>query len=447
MPEENNKQIVDTWIIDPIKQFVNNSTTSGIVLFSSALLALILANSPFQESYHHFWEYHFTIGFDQHIISKSLHHWINDGLMAIFFFVVGLELKREIIAGELSKPQNAILPIAGAIGGMVFPALIFILFNPSGEANNGWGIPMATDIAFALGVLYLLGNKVPLSVKIFLTALAIADDIGAVLVIAFFYTSNIDFSSLMLGGVFMTVLITANIIGVRNTLFYGIVGIGGLWLAFLLSGVHATIAAVLAAFTIPANTKITETTFNRKAEKLLSKFKNLIPNNQSTVTNEQLHVLEDMKSLSIKALTPLQRLEHKLHPVVAFMIMPIFALANSGVSFESNFIEQLISPITIGVFFSLLLGKIIGITGMVFICLKFKWAVLPSDISFKHIIGIACLGAIGFTMSLFISELAFDDVQLIAQAKIGVLAASIVASFIGYYIFKKTTPSNQQDKF
>lgn len=437
MPEENNKQIVDTWIIDPIKQFVSNSTTSGIVLFSSAILALIIANSPIKESYHHFWEYHFTIGFDQHIISKSLHHWINDGLMAIFFFVVGLELKREIIAGELSKPQNAILPIAGAIGGMVFPAVIFILFNQNGEASNGWGIPMATDIAFALGVLYLLGDKVPLSVKIFLTALAIADDIGAVLVIAFFYTSNIDFMSLMLGGVFMTVLITANAIGVRNTLFYGIVGIGGLWLAFLLSGVHATIAAVLAAFTIPANAKITETTFNKKAEKLLSKFKNLIPNNKSTVTNEQLHVLEDMKSLSIKALTPLQRLEHRLHPIVAFIIMPIFALANSGVTFGNNISEQLMSPVTIGVFISLLAGKAIGISGMVYLCLKLKWAVLPVDITFKHIIGIAFLGAIGFTMSLFISELAFRDPVLIAQAKIGVLSASIVASFLGFYLVKK----------
>ncbi|MDP2176361.1 MAG: Na+/H+ antiporter NhaA [Bacteroidota bacterium] len=438
MHEENKKQIVDTWIIDPVKQFVNNSTTSGIVLFSSALLALILANSPIKESYHHFWEYHFIIGFDQHVISKSLHHWINDGLMAVFFFVVGLELKREIIAGELSNPKNAILPIAGAIGGMVFPALIFLIFNPSGEASNGWGIPMATDIAFALGVLYLLGNRVPLSVKIFLTALAIADDIGAVLVIAFFYTSNIDFMSLMLGGVFMTVLITANMIGVRNTLFYGIVGIGGLWLAFLLSGVHATIAAVLAAFTIPANAKITESTFNRKAEKLLLKFKNLIPNNKTTVTNDQLHVLEDMKSLSIKALTPLQRLEHKIHPVVAFIIMPIFALANSGVTFGNDIMTQLISPITIGIFFSLLLGKLLGITGMVYLCLKLKLAVLPSDITFKHIIGIACLGAIGFTMSLFISELAFKDPVLIAHAKIGVLSASIVASFLGYYLVKKS---------
>ncbi|MCW8939550.1 MAG: Na+/H+ antiporter NhaA, partial [Flavobacteriales bacterium] len=242
---------VDKWIIDPIQRFINNSTTSGIVLFSSAFLAIILSNSPWSHEFHAFWELEFSISFDGHYITKNLHHWINDGLMAVFFFVVGLELKREIVAGELKDPKNAILPITAAIGGMILPAVVYLLFNQSGPTTDGWGIPMATDIAFALGVLYLLGNKVPLSLKIFLTALAIVDDIGAVLVIAFFYTSNIDFISLATGGVFMLILIASNLIGIRNTIYYAIIGIGGLWLAFLMSGVHATIAAVMAAMTIP----------------------------------------------------------------------------------------------------------------------------------------------------------------------------------------------------
>lgn len=336
--EENKAKVepIDRWVIEPIKDFINNSSTSGIILFSSAAIALLLANSPWSEEYHHFWHNSFSIGFGEHVLTKSLHHWINDGLMAIFFFVVGLELKREIIGGELSNPKNAILPIVAAVGGMLFPAIIYIFFNATGASIDGWGIPMATDIAFALGVLYLLGDRVPIQVKIFLTVLAIADDIGAVLIIAFFYTSNIDTESLIVGGVFLTVLIVANKVGVRNTLFYGIVGILGLWLAFLMSGVHATIAAVLAAFTIPANPKITEKGFYLKLDYLLNEFKLSKPNKFTTVTKEQLYILEEIGDYSKKALTPLQRLEHKMHPIVAFLIMPIFALCNAGVTIDSS---------------------------------------------------------------------------------------------------------------
>ncbi|MEH6681804.1 MAG: Na+/H+ antiporter NhaA [Sediminicola sp.] len=430
------KQVVDIWIVDPMKRFMNNSTTSGIVLFSSALLALLLSNSPWAVTFHHLWETEFFIGFGDFSIVKTLHHWINDGLMAIFFFVVGLELKREIIAGELSSPRNAILPLVAAMGGMIVPALIYLFFNGTGEASNGWGIAMATDIAFALGILYLLGSKVPISLKIFLTALAIADDIGAVLVIAFFYTSEIDFVSLSVGAIFLALLVSANLIGIRSTLFYGIVGIGGLWTAFLMSGVHATIAAVLAAFTIPANTRVSESFFTKKIESLLDKFKDIKSTPRSTVTPGQLHVLQDIRNYSKMALTPLQRLEHGLHPLVAFIIMPIFALSNAGVSINSEFWEQLKSPVTYGVMGGLILGKVIGVLGFVYLMIKLKWAQLPLGMNNLHMVGVSFLAAIGFTMSLFISELAFENEMLVAQAKIGILLASILASFIGFHIIR-----------
>lgn len=427
---------IDRWVINPIQKFINNSTTSGIVLFSSAFLAILIANSPWADEYHHLWELDFSVGFNGNFITKNLHHWINDGLMAIFFFVVGLELKREIIGGELRNPKNAILPIIAAIGGMLLPALIYYFFNQSGVTSDGWGIPMATDIAFALGVLYLLGDKVPLSLKVFLTALAIVDDIGAVLVIAFFYTSDINFVSLATGGVFMLVLIVSNIVGIRNTIYYGIIGIGGLWLAFLMSGVHATIAAVLAAMTIPADVKISEKIYTEKLQLLIAKFQKAKPNNNPTVTSNQLHIIEDIRICSKRALTPLQRLEHSMHPFVAFVVMPIFAFSNAGVVLSGDMFSQLNTSVFYGVFFGLILGKVLGVFGLVFLLVKLKWINLPDGMNNIHLLGVGFLASIGFTMSLFIGGLAFVNKEFIAQAKMGVLFASIVASFIGYIIIK-----------
>jgi NhaA family Na+:H+ antiporter len=429
---------IDTYLLNPINRFINNSTTSGIVLFASTILALILANSPLKETYHHFWENTFTIGFSDFIISKSLHHWINDGLMSVFFFVIGLELKREVIAGGLSKPKDAILPIFAGLGGMVVPALIFLLWNSTGEASNGWGIPMATDIAFALGIVYLLGDRVPTSLKIFLTALAIADDLGAVLIIAFFYTSDISSMSLLAGSGFLTVLIMANILGVRNTVFYGLIGIGGLWLAFLLSGIHATIAGVLAALTIPAKVKIEDDHFINKINDLIHKFKRSAPNNVSLVTPDQLHILDDIRHYSKAAMTPLQRLEHGMHPLVGFVVMPIFALANAGITFSSTFFADMSSNISLGVIFGLILGKFIGIVGFSKIAIKLKLATLPANVNWKHIYGVAMLAGIGFTMSLFISELAFTDLSYIIQAKIGIFIASLFCGIGGYLILRKS---------
>jgi NhaA family Na+:H+ antiporter len=428
---------IDKYLLIPMNRFIKNSTTSGILLFASTLIALILANSPLKEAYHHFWEYTFSIGFSDYVVSKSLHHWINDGLMSVFFFVIGLELKREIIAGELSKPKDAILPIFAGLGGMVVPALFYILWNANGEASNGWGIPMATDIAFALGILYLLGDRVPVSLKIFLTALAIADDLGAVLVIAFFYTSDISTTSLLIGGGFLVVLLLANLLGVRNTVFYGIIGIGGLWLAFLLSGVHATIAGVIAALTIPANVKIGDKNFVKKMNELTNEFKRSTPNNVALITSDQLHILEDIRHYSKAAMPPLQRLEHSMHPLVGFFVMPIFALANAGITFSNNFFSDLGSNISLGVILGLVVGKFIGIVGFSKILIKLKLATLPDGVSWRQIYGVAMLAGIGFTMSLFITDLAFLNATNILQAKIGIFVASLICGVGGYLTLRK----------
>lgn len=439
-----NVELVDRLLIEPSPSFINKSSASGIVLFSSAILAMVIANSTWSDAYHAIWKYQFVIGFDEFIISKDLHHWINDGLMAVFFFVVGLELKREIIGGELSDIKSAVLPISAAVGGMVFPALIYLAFNQEGAGSDGWGIPMATDIAFSLGVLYLLGDRVPVSIKVFLTALAITDDLGAVLVIAFFYSSDINFVSLGTGAVFLAVLWIANVIGVRNTIFYALIGIGGLWLAFLMSGVHATIAAVLAAFAIPARTKVKESHFAQHMEYLVARFKKADPNKVSTITKEQLDVLQDIRSYTKKAITPLQRLEDNMHPLVAFVIMPIFAFSNAGVTLAEDFLTQLVSPVAMGIMMGLLLGKIIGVVGVSELVLRFTSVQLPKGMNKLHLWGVGFLAAIGFTMSLFIAGLAFRDELLLQESKLGILLASLVASVLGYFLIKKASQKELQ---
>ncbi|HRO75202.1 MAG TPA: Na+/H+ antiporter NhaA [Crocinitomicaceae bacterium] len=423
----------------PLQKFIQNEKAGGIVLGISVIIALILANSPFSDAYHHFFEHKIGFQFDgKSYLEYSLHHWINDGLMAIFFFVVGLELKREIIGGELSNPRKALLPIGAAIGGMLVPALIYFVLNPSGDTQNGWGIPMATDIAFALGVLYLLGNKIPLSLKVFLTALAIVDDLGAVLVIAFFYTSDISTLSLLIGLGFVLIMYIGNKIGVRNVLFYAIIGIVGVWIAFLLSGVHATIASVLAAFTIPADMKIKENLYITKIQNYLTKFKSIDPNNKMpTLTNEQLHILDEVKKDTNEIIPPLQRLEHAMHPMVTFLIIPIFALANAGVSVAIDF-EQLFSTnIALGVSLGLLVGKVVGVVGFTLLFVKLKIAPFPDGMNFRNLLGLGLLAGIGFTMSLFITSLAFTSEEHITQAKIGIFFASIIAGILGYLILNK----------
>lgn len=430
----------------PISDFIKQEKSGGLVLGISVVIALFLANSPWQEEYFGFFDKHFGFKFNGNTyLDLSIHHWINDGLMAIFFFVVGLELKREIIAGELSSFKKAVLPLFAAIGGMLMPALLYLALNPTGEVQNGWGIPMATDIAFALGVLYLLGNRIPLSLKVFLTALAIVDDLGAVLVIAFFYSSKIHFTYLLIGVGFLLIMFFGKRLGIRNTLFYALFGIGGVWTFFLLSGVHATIAAVLAAFMMPINVKIDEPVFIARLKKHITRFSNADPNGLPTLTNEQLHILERISVDTKKAMPPLQRLEHAMHPFVTFVVIPIFAIANAGVSFLDIKMDELFSTnVALGIGLGLLLGKLLGIVGFSWLGVKLKLATLPPEINFKSIFGVAFLAGIGFTMSLFITQLAFVSEVYQTQAKIGIFVASLIGGIVGYNLLKSQKPIQEK---
>jgi NhaA family Na+:H+ antiporter len=417
-----------------ISRFINEEAYGGILLILATFAAMIWANSSVYGSYHHLW-HEFKVGFSwgELRMIESLHYWINDGLMAIFFFVVGLEIKREIMGGELSSLKKASLPITAAIGGMLVPALLyaFVTINYP-EYINGWGTPMATDIAFALGLLAMLGNRVPLNLKIFLTALAIADDLGAVMVIAVFYTESIDFNELLYAGFFLVVLIAANLAGIRRTVFYAVIGFSGVWIAFIYSGVHATIAGVLIALTIPARTKIGEIDYIDKLTIYLDKFKNENPDSKSTLlTKGQVYLISKIKDLNDKAHTPLQKIEHALHPITAYFILPIFALSNAGVHIDGQIDDMLLHPISLGIIAGLVLGKFLGISLLSRLVVKLKWAELPEGVTWRHIYGVAFLAGIGFTMSMFISDLAFKDDQFKQIAKVGIMAASLISALIG----------------
>jgi len=422
----------------PIQKFMQQEKSVGIVLGISVIIALVWANSYWSDSYFNFFNHKFGFVFDKKTyLEYSLLHWINDGLMAIFFFVIGLELKREIVAGELSKPRKALLPIGAALGGMIVPAIIYLTLNYHSDTQAGWGIPMATDIAFALGILYLLGNKVPLSLKIFLTALAIVDDLGAVVVIAFFYTSEISIISLSIGLGFVLLMYILNKIGVRSILVYAILGILGVWTAFLLSGIHATIASVLAAFTIPADIRIRESLFVQKMQILLNRFKEIDTNDKiPNLIDKQLYVLENIKNHTKLIIPPLQRLERAMHKFVTFLILPIFALANAGVLLSFDLENLFSTRVMIGVALGLFVGKVIGVVGFTLLLIKLKVASFPEGMNIKNLFGLGFLSTIGFTMSLFITSLAFTDQIHIVQAKIGIFIASIIGGFIGYMIIK-----------
>lgn len=418
----------------PIQYFLHQQKSGGIILGVCVIIALILANSSVSDAYFSFFEYKLGIKFNgDTYLEYSIHHWINDGLMAIFFFVVGLELKQEIIAGELSNPRKAILPISAAIGGMLMPALIYFSLNPVGANSAGWGIPMATDIAFALGVLYMLGNKIPLSLKVFLAALTIVDDLGAVLVIAFFYTSEINYDNLFIGFAFIATMYLGNKLGVRNVFFYMILGIAGVWTAFLLSGVHSTIASVLSAFTIPVDVKIDENSYVQKIRESLSQFKEIRPNEKPTLTEKQMAILKKIKDDTKLATPPLQLLEQAMHKFVIFLIIPIFAFANAGVSFKDLEFDTLFNNnVLIGVAFGLFFGKTIGVSLTSYILVKLRIATFPEGMNFRNLLGVSLLASIGFTMSLFISSLAFLDAEHLMQAKIGIFVASITGGVCGY---------------
>lgn len=428
-------------IVSPFKSIVEHEKAGAIILFISVIIAIILANSPWKHDYHHFFEN--TFGF--HINGKTyleynIHHWINDGLMAIFFFVVGLELKKEFVSGDLSQPKKAILPIFAALGGMIVPACIYILFNQDPLTKSGWGIPMATDIAFALGVLMFLGNKVPLALKVFLLALAIVDDLGAVLVIALFYSSDISLMNLSVGLSIFLVMLVGNRMGIRSTLFYAILGIGGVWTAFLLSGVHATIAAVLAAFTIPANAWIKEKVYVKQVRKQLCDFELIDPDDQiPTLKEEQLEILHDIEKVTTDAMTPLQKLVHALHPINTFIILPLFAIANAGIVLNVEMDTLFSTNIAVGVALGLLVGKVVGVVGFTYLLVWLGIGNLPFGMNFKNLIGIGLLAAIGFTMSIFVTSLAFSDPLYLNQAKIGIFAASLLGGILGYFVLSNAS--------
>ncbi len=424
------KEPID-YIIRPLYAALGHGAATGILLFSATLAALIVANSSWgAEWYHHFWEHEITISYDDHTFSMNLHHFVNDGLMAIFFFLVGLEIKQEFLLGQLSTWRKAALPIGAAIGGMVVPAFLFILFT-AGSDSDGWGIPMATDIAFTLGLINLVKNRVAKSVKVFVTSLAVVDDIGAVLVIALFYTSQLHIDQLYVAAACLVVLAIANKIGVRSVLFYSLVGIGGIWFAFFFSGIHPTIAGILMAFTIPAKSRISKEQFKDRARQLFERYRNVRTRGKYYNTPKEEELLKRFKNTGNAVRTPLQKISTNIHGFVYFVVMPIFAFANAGLHIDSSFFDVLLSPIAAGVIFGLLLGKVLGITFITRLLVALKISQLPIGATWRQVIGVSILAGIGFTMSLFISELAYSSETKIEAAKSAILVASTLAAVVG----------------
>lgn len=431
-------------IVSPFSRFLRTESAGGIVLIVCSIIAVVWANSAWAESYHHLWET--ELGFDVGGwgLRYSLHHWINDGLMAVFFFLVGLEIKREVLAGELASLRRAALPIAGALGGMVVPALLYAAFNAGGPGAPGWGIPMATDIAFALGVLALMGPRTPLALKVFLAALAIADDMGAVLVIALFYTAEIFWGALGAGFAFLALSALMNRLGARRPGIYLALGVV-VWFFFLKSGVHATVAGVLMAMTIPVRTRIDTRVFLDRGRALLDEFDDAaaVEGPNMLANRRQQAALLEMENSCEAAMSPLARIEHDLHLWVAFLIIPIFALANAGVHLSGDIGEAITSPVTLGVIVGLALGKPIGITLFSWLAVKANLASLPRGVTWRALHGVSWLGGIGFTMSLFVTGLAFQDAELVELSKLGIFTASIAAGIMGWLLLRSLPPTTQ----
>ena len=420
--------------LTPFQKFVKIESFSGILLMFATLLALVWANSPYGDSYRELWQYDLGIITETFEFKKPLILWINDGLMAIFFLLIGLEIKRELLIGELNTPKKIAFPLVGALGGMLVPVIFFFVLNQNPETTKGWGIPMATDIAFSLAILNVLGKRVPLSLKIFLTAFAIVDDIGAVLVIAIFYSGNINITLLLIALAMLAVLYFLSYKGIYSKFimfFFGIV----IWFLFLKSGIHPTIAGILLAFSVPIRQKIDTSKFLVELENVYNNIKTASVLRKPILSHEQIGHVDNLNDWSAKFQSPLQHLEHSLHGWVAYFIIPVFALANAGVLISGS--ENLDTALVINIIVCLVLGKGIGITSIVFIAQKLRWIEVPSDISFKQIIGVSFLAGIGFTMAIFIASLAFVSTpEFIDSAKIGILIGSFISAIIGYIILR-----------
>jgi len=424
-----------------LADLLQSAAFPGVLLITCTIVAIAAANSPFADTWQHFWHADFAITLDRTTITKSVSHWINDGLMVLFFFAVGLEIKHEVLDGHLRSVRRAALPLAAAIGGMVVPASIYALVvrgEGAAEAAAGWGIPMATDIAFALGVLAVLGRRVPTGLKVFLASLAIADDLGAVLVIAIFYTAEISWSYLALGAGVLAASWISNRCGVRKTWPYVVYGIA-LWITFLQSGVHATIAGVALALTIPARRRLDEKEFVVRGQHLLAEFDRV--GDPDPLTNDaQIHIVQELQRHTTDVQAPLQRMVHGLHPFVQHFVIPVFALANAGVALTGSS-DVLHHPAAHGVFLGLVLGKPIGVMAATWLAAKLLRSPLPEGVTWRHVHGAAWLAGIGFTMSLFIDGLAFANAPAAFEAsKVAIIAASAVAGTIGFVLLRRLPP-------
>lgn len=436
--------------ISPLAQFLKQDAVAACFLMVSATAAVVLANSPAHDWYEALWKVDLGVELGSFGVRQSLHHWINDGLMAIFFFTVGLEIKREVLVGELASPRKALLPAVAALGGMVFPALIYAGFNADKVSSHGWGIPMATDIAFATGALALLGTRIPPTLSVFLVALAIVDDLGSVVVIALFYTETIDVRPLLVGATLILVSFGLNRLGVRHTAPYVVIG-AVVWWEFLQSGVHATIAGVLLAFTIPPNARYETPYFAGRMKELLLRFTRAEDYvNPLLVNARQQSLIRAILKECHHVEAPLQRIEYALHPLCVLFILPLFAFSNCGVALDLSSIGQVFSePVTLGVYFGLVVGKQVGVTLCSWLAVRMRWADLPKGVTWAHVYGLSWLAGIGFTMSLFVSELAFagrahgapvldTGLDHLDEAKIAILAASITAGVVGYAFLRIT---------
>lgn len=430
----------------PIRHFIQHKINSGAVLLFVAIIAMIIANSPFREHYNSWFAKEVVLQFGDfslfhsHGSNMNFLALINDALMAIFFFSVGLEIKREILVGELSSPRKALLPVIAACGGMIIPILIFSAISPAGPAAKGAAIPMATDIAFSLGVLSLLGKKVPLSLKIFLTAFAVVDDIGGIIVIGLFYSNQLVLEYLLWSLLFIGLLWGGGRLGISSKLFYIFFGII-VWYLFLNSGIHPTIAGVIVAFTVPARPKIYLPDYTRDIRQSLDRLPEKTGPSSNILSNAELSVLKHIEATSDKAISPLQSLDDNLHPLVNYIVMPLFAFANASITF-SDFSLETLEGVTLTIFISLVFGKLIGIFSFTWLAVKTGLLTMPERMNKRNLFGISLLGGIGFTVSLFIANLSYASLgengnMLLNQAKLGIISGSIFAGICGYLVLNK----------
>jgi NhaA family Na+:H+ antiporter len=421
-------------LASPFQKFVRIESFGGLLLLVATAAALIWANSPLQDSYTSLWDYRIGIRSADIDLVKPLRLWVNDGLMAIFFFLIGLEIKREILIGELNSVKKASFPFIAAMGGMVVPALLFLLLTSDASQSRGWGIPIATDIAFSLAILKLLGKRVPLSLKVFLTAFAIVDDLGAVMVIALFYSSGIKWMLLLAGLAIILFLGVLSYLQFFSKYLHLALGILT-WILFLKSGIHPTIAGVLLALTVPIRQRTDLKTYTRNLGSIVETLQTCPDNPRPVLTHRQIEMIDNLEDWTSRVQSPLQHLEHSLHNWVAWLIMPLFALANAGIVLGGNSSPEL--PLISNLAISLVAGKSLGITLLTFLGLRLGWIELPDGINMKQVFGVSLLAGVGFTMSIFISNLAFADNAVLADsAKLGILAGSMLAGILGYLILR-----------